>query len=369
MRACIIGGGLAGSLLAWRLAREASDWDVHLVLGPARHADATAASGGAVRAFERHPEQRILATASMVELLTSQTLREWADYREVGSVYLADTAAGLAAEIAHVAAALPGSVRLVEAAELAALGWAGLPDTAVGVFERCAGYTSPDRLRRAVLTDGAVRRRVTISEAAVGAIELTDDGSIACTVGGSSVEYDVAVVAAGPWTPALLRASGLPAAGYRTKSIQYSVYRTGDWRPPVFVDEVTGVYGRPTADDGLLLGLPTEEWDVDPDRPPLTPALHDDAVRRAEDRFPKLRIGPLVRRVGSVDCYAGEPVLALRPVGSPLGTADHRLFTFSGGAGGSVKMALAASHRVATQLAEPDQPTEFTSVGYRRGQR
>jgi glycine/D-amino acid oxidase-like deaminating enzyme len=365
MRACIVGGGLAGSLLAWRLAREAPDWDVHLVLGPARHADATAASGGAVRGYERHPEQRRLATASMVELLASPTLREWADYREAGSLYVRDIATGLDAEIADVAAALPESVRPVGATELATLGWAGVPDTAVGVAERSAGYTSPERLRHAVLADGAVRRRVTITEAVVGAIELGGNGRIACTVVGSVAEYDVAVVAAGPWTPALLRASGLPAAGYRTKSIQYSVYRVGDWRPPPFVDEVSGLYGRPTADAGLLLGLPAEEWEVDPDRPPLTPALHDDAVRRAGDRFPMLRIGPLVRRVGSVDCYAGEPVLALRPVGD----ADHRLFTFSGGAGGSVKTALAASHRAAAQLVESGQPAEFTSVGQRGGQR
>ncbi|MFL6136544.1 MAG: NAD(P)/FAD-dependent oxidoreductase [Frankiaceae bacterium] len=365
MRACIVGGGLAGSLLAWRLAREASGWDVHLVVGPATHADATAASGGAVRGYERHPEQRRLATASMAELLASPTLREWAGYQEAGSLYLRDTAAGLDAEIADVDAALPGSVRLIGAAELATLGWAGVPDAAVGVAERSAGYTSPERLRRAVLADGAVQRRVTVTEASVGAIEPARDGTIACTVGGSPATYDVVVVAAGPWTPALLRGSGLPAAGYRTKSIQYSVYRTGDWRPPPFVDEVSGLYGRPAADAGLLLGLPSEQWEVDPDRPPVAPELHDEAVRRAGDRFPMLRIGPLVRRVGAVDCYAGEPVLALRPVGG----ADHRLLTFSGGAGGSVKTALAASHRAATQLVESGQPAELTSVGLGEGQR
>src|SRR5207249_2398925 len=82
----------------------------------------------------------------------------------------------------------------------------------------------------------------------------TDAGTVAWTVSGERREYDVVVLAAGAWTPALLRSAGLPADGYRVKSIQYAVYRADGWRPPPFVDEVTGLYGRPTADGGLLLG-------------------------------------------------------------------------------------------------------------------
>jgi glycine/D-amino acid oxidase-like deaminating enzyme len=365
VRACIVGGGLAGSLLAWRLAGLVSrDWEIDLVLGHAPGADATSASGGAVRAYERHPEQRLLAIASLQELLASPTLRRWADYREAGSVYLRETAAGVEAEVAEIEAELAGSARVVSPAELNGLGWADLPDGVVGVAERSAGYTSPDRLRQAALADGTVRRRVTMTEAGVGAITPDRPGGVECTVASRVRGYDIVVVAAGAWTGALLRASGLPADGYRTKSIQYSVYRADGFRPTPFVDEVTGLYGRPTAEGGLLLGLPTDHWEVDPDRAPVTPALHDSAARLAGGRFPALRIGPVIRRVGSADCYAGEPVLALRPVGD-----TDQLFTFTGGAGGSVKTVLAASHRAATQLAEFRQPAVLTSLGHRKGQR
>jgi glycine/D-amino acid oxidase-like deaminating enzyme len=160
------------------------------------------------------------------------------------------------------------------------------------------------------------------------------------------------VVAAGQWTGKLLGASGHPAQRYRTKSIQYSIYRTGDWQPPIFVDETTGLYGRPTADGGLLLGLPVDLWDVDPDRPVVTRDMHDEAARLARHRFPGLALGPATSRVGSADCYADRPILSLRPVID----AGHRLFTFTGGAGGSVKTVLAASHRAANQLVEPANP-------------
>jgi glycine/D-amino acid oxidase-like deaminating enzyme len=360
VRAGIVGGGLAGSLLAWRLAHATTDWDIDLIPGERCGADATTASGGAVRAYERDPEQRRLAIASMVELLGSRTLRQWADYRQVGSVYLRPGSDGFAAEVAELERALPGSVQLGSAAQLRTLGWAGVPPDAVAVLERCAGYTAPGRLREAILADGAVRRRLSVRPGAVGTVTLDDNGTITCDRRG----YDLVVLAIGAWTGPFLRANGLPADGHRTKSIQYATYPTGAWRPPHFVDEFTGLYGRPTADGGLLLGLPTDQWGVDPDHPPTTPSLHDEAARLARARFPKLRIGPATRRVGSTDCYADQPGLALRPVVP----TPHRLFTFSGGAGASVKTALAASYRAAVQLVESDQRAEATSTGRRKGQ-
>lgn len=318
------------------------------MLGESGRPDATEASGGAVRAYEPRPEQRRLATASMVELLSSQTLREWADYRHVDSVYLRERADGLAADVADIELALPGSARLVPAAELAALGWSGVPDGAMAVLERRAGYTSPGRLREAILADGAVRRRVCVQSVAVGAITLAGHQTVVLSAGGRLRDYDVVVVATGAWTARLLESTGLPADGYRTKSIQYAIHPTGDWRPPQFVDEITGLYGRPAVDGGLLLGLPTQQWDVDPHQPPATPALHEAAAGLAAARFPKLRLGPATHQVASADCYADDPTLSLRFVVD----TGHQLFTFTGGSGGAAKTALAASHRAAVQVVE-----------------
>jgi len=367
VRACVVGGGLAGSLLAWRLGQATTGWRLDLVPGERTRADATSASGGAVRAFETDPEQRRLACDSLVELLGSRTLREWSRYQRVDSVYLRAASDGLDAAVAELNEVLPGSAQLASVAELERTGWAGLPAGATAVVEREAGYTAPGPWRDAVLGDPAFQRRVRVLAGSVTAIEPAG-ASLSCVVAGHRHDYDLVVVAAGQWTGQLLGAIrppvNQPAARYRTKSIQYSIYRTGDWQPPILVDETSGLYGRPTADGGLLLGLPVDLWDVDPDQPVVTPVVHEEAARLARLRFPRLDLGPVTRQVGSADCYADRPILSLRPVIN----GDHRLFTFTGGAGGSVKTVLAASHRAATQLVEHSQSTELTSVGRGKGQ-
>jgi glycine/D-amino acid oxidase-like deaminating enzyme len=387
VRVLVIGGGLAGSLLAWRLAQQ-PDTAIEVRTGRTE-ADATAASGGAVRAYDTLPEQRELAIASLVELLGSQVLRAWASYRETGFAYLRRSAAApgpdaaLAAELAEIERALPGSAELTSPAEAFGAsgasgasgaqdlgvggaeafrasggrgigvgadgpGWAG-DDTRVVVRERRAGQTSPDGLRDAVLADLAARPRAVLRDAPLDRLTAA-----------MAREYDAVVLAVGAWTPALLRASGLPAGGYRTRSIQYAVYDAGPARPPAFTDEQTGLYGLPTADGGLLLGVPTTEWDAPPGatsvtlpRPDRTTSRHeqaasrpDPAARLAAECFPRLKLGDARRRVGAVDCYCDPPVLALRRVSGPV----PRLFTFTGGSGGCAKSALAASQRAADQL-------------------
>lgn len=335
-------------MLAWRLAqRPGVRVELMTGRGGSPPADATAASGGAVRAYDAVPEQRELATASLVELLASPVLREWAQYRETGFAYLRDPLADPASEgslaqaLAGIERELPGSAELTSPAEAFGTrdggpGWTG-DDTMVVIRERRAGCTSPHRLREAVLADLAARPQA----------EVRDD-----PLEGLGTEpgcgFDAVVLAVGAWTPGLLHASGLPADGYRTRSIQYTVYDPGPVRPPAFADERTGLYGLPTADGGLLLGVPTTEWDAPPGITPVTQERHELALRLADGCFPGLKLGSVRRRVGATDCYCDPPVLALREIG-------ERAYTFTGGSGGCAKSVLAASLRAAHSLV-PDLP-------------
>jgi glycine/D-amino acid oxidase-like deaminating enzyme len=349
VRVCVVGGGLAGSLLAWRLAR-LPDVGVDVVLGQHRSRDATDASGGAVRAYEPLAAQRELAIASTTELLGSPVLRQWAGYRQAGFVYLRESDENLAAEVAEIERELPGSAKLVPAAAAfggtqRSRGYRGPAGTAV--VEERAGYISPNRLRDAILTDLAGRPRVSLHDAALEAAEASSAGAVQTVVDGSVRDYDVVVLAVGAWTPGFLRGCGLPAGPYRTKSIQYTVYATGEWCPPPFAEEASGLYGKPTADGDLLLGVPTTEWDVPPGRSSQTPAWRERGIQLAADRFPMLRLGAVRSWMSAADCYCDPPILALREVAD----STPQLLTFTGGSGGSVKTVLAASERAANQLA------------------
>lgn len=332
MRFGVVGGGLAGALLAWRLA-QATDTRVDVIAGEHTTSDATAASGGIVRAYESDAEQRGLAFASLTELFASPLLREWSGYYEVGSTYVRAGLDGMDTAVSEIEQHFPGSARIVAAEELETLGWFDLPDGATAIVERAAGAISPERLRQSVLTDLRGRSNVRLrAERAGSLVNLSRD-------------YDALVLAVGAWTPDLLRDAGLATDAYRGKSIQYTVYETDGWRPTTFVDDITGLYGKPTVDGGVLIGVPTDQWDVDPGRGVPTSKLHEAAVETASKRFRWLRLGSVRTRMNATDCYTDPPILRLRRVGT-----DRNMFTFTGGSGGAAKTALAASARAADEL-------------------
>jgi glycine/D-amino acid oxidase-like deaminating enzyme len=186
--------------------------------------------------------------------------------------------------------------------------------------------------------------------ASVGTVNVTGSGSVRCElIGAPSRDYDVVVIATGRWSSDVLRASRLEEGELRTKVIECGLWETGDWRPPPFVDGISGLYGTPLDANVMLLGLPTDRWDVDPDWPPDSSESPLQVMTSALRRFPRLRLGPIRRWVTSADSYGRAGTLALDPV---IGT-EGTVFTFAGGSGGSIKTALAASHRAAAQIAGP----------------
>ncbi|WP_433168263.1 FAD-dependent oxidoreductase [Kribbella sp. CA-247076] len=351
MRVCVIGAGIAGTLLAWRLSGRV---EVDLVTGPVG-TDATAVSGGGVRGFETHPVQRRLAIESLTELF--ETLQEPAGYTETGCTYLLPSYAGLERAVAEVEDAHPGSTEILDRDQLHYRGWHGLPEGTVGVCERRAGFIRPDQLRTAVLRQLAAAPGSRVLNGPVLGLVPHPDGSVSCRLPGESHRYDAVVVAAGPWTPGLLTGNALPAEPYRTKSIQIALYQVDGALPTMFVDETSDLYGRPTADGRLLLGVDTHRWSVPPGSSAPIPDLAARAARIAGERLPHLKLSAPDHLVSHADCYADPPVLTLWSV---LGST-HRLFTFTGGSGGSVKTALAASRAAASDLLAPGETRTTTS--------
>lgn len=339
MKIGVVGGGIAGSLLAWQLLRAQPAPRVELWCSPSTP-DATAASGGLVRAFEPDPASARLAARSLAMLLADRDLRRAARFTRAGSVYLRT---GEPREVVEqrirALAAHAGGITVAPAETVNAFLACHDPDV-VAVVETRAGFLSPTALR-----DHAVRA----VRARGGTVLPTPATGIRVDAHGAAVglrRYDAVVVAAGPWTARVLQRHGFEAATLRTKLIQYQIYEVSGRRPPPFVDETTGLYGRPSGTTGMLLGVPSGRWDVDPDAPAAVPALVADTEEAAARRLPTLRLGRLLRTVVAADAYATSGQLTLRPVAD----TDGRLLTFTGGSGGAAKTALAASTAAARQL-------------------
>lgn len=350
-RLCVVGGGIAGALLAWRLARHGGV-SVTLVHEPAE-SGATAVSGGLVRGYEPDRHNAELAVRSLVEFDRSELLRGWAELRRTGSVYVCQGAPD-PATVAGIRAGL-GGVAIVDPAELAGrFGLAGVPDGCSAVVEQHAGYLSPARLAAAARQQ-AGRLGVRLRGGRLLDWQPTGDGVRYRLADGRVGRADGLVLATGAWTPALLAGAGGPLPGLRTKLVRYTEFAATGRLPLPFVDEPTGLYGRPT-DGGLLLGLPTATWDLPPDLAAAELAgdfLDEAELRdRAADRLPGVRLAAVRRRGAALDCYSPDGRLALRQ-----GDPALPVFTFTGGSGGAAKTALAASADAASQLLAGRFPT------------
>lgn len=337
---------MAGTLLAWRLAQCREIERVDLLLDEYTRQDASLASDDVVRAYEPQPELRRLAVESLTELRGSRVLRDWCEYRETGSLYLRSDDPGLVMDLGKIEAALPRSATVLSSAELAALGWGELPYGTVGLFERFAGNVSPSLLRDAVVTDLTMRQSAVLTAVSATAVTPGPGETVNCIVGGRRRQYDAAVLAAGAWTPRMLVANGFVPDGLRTKSIRHTVYDASGWRPPPFVDDTTGLHGVPTIDGRMLLSMSRQRWSVATGREPVTSGGRDEMRQLATLRLPHLRLGAAVRSVDASDRHCDPSGLSLRPVRG----GEGRVWTFTGGSGCSVQMALAASRQAAERL-------------------
>jgi glycine/D-amino acid oxidase-like deaminating enzyme len=352
LRVAVVGGGLAGAALAWRLSGPAHRVAVDLFTGPDRP-DATSASGGLVRGFETDPARAVAAADSLAELLASPVLRDWAGYRELGSLYLLPDA-GPAATAELVERRIRGSVNVLDGRSLAArFPLRQLPDGTVAVAESRAGVIDPARLRSRLLA--ALPDRVSVHREPVVRV---GPGAALHPAGGRTRRYDAVVLATGAWTPALLARSGLNLERLRTKQIQYLVCPVELPGLPPFSDEGSGLYGRPLDDGRFLLGLPTDHWSLRPEEARPDPEL---AVRTLVVAGRLLRpaapAGPVERIVAAVDCYHDPAGFALRRVGGADG-----LFTFTGGSGGAAKAVFTTSRAAAAELTAAARP-ELAAAG------
>jgi sarcosine oxidase subunit beta len=201
--------------------------------------------------------------------------------------------------------------RAITAAELRELQpYAHVDDVGAAAYEPESGYADPAETvegfrRRATelgarILQGTEVIRVDRGESRVRAVETS--------VG--RIETDRVVVAAGAWSRRLCREMGL-ALPARPKAIDtVAVSRPAELRDPhmVYIDNVLGNYFRPEAGGLTLVGIPCQEWDIDPDTlgTGLPPGAADLGASLLTHRIPVMEHATLARGYRAFDGYSAD---------------------------------------------------------------
>lgn len=156
----------------------------------------------------------------------------------------------------------------ITAAELAELQpFARVDDLGAAAYEPDSGYANPaetvEGFRRRAVDLGARVRQWT----AVTRIDRRESRVLGVETSAGRIDADNVVLAAGAWSRRLAEEIGL-ALPARPKAIDtVAVSRPAELRDPhmVWIDNVQGNYFRPEAGGLTLVGVPCQEWDIDPD--------------------------------------------------------------------------------------------------------
>jgi glycine/D-amino acid oxidase-like deaminating enzyme len=187
--------------------------------------------------------------------------------------------------------------------------FANVEDLGAAAFEPASGYADPAATvegfrRRAQELGVEVRQWTGVTRIRRRASRVLGVDTVAGPIDAGAV-----VVAAGAWAPRLCREIGLdiPARVKGLDTVQ--VTRPAALADPhlVFIDNVQGSYFRPEGRIRTIVGVPCQEWDLDPDGPAvLAPGAAAVGAQILTHRIPALEGATLARGYRAFDCYSRD---------------------------------------------------------------
>jgi glycine/D-amino acid oxidase-like deaminating enzyme len=188
--------------------------------------------------------------------------------------------------------------------------FANVDDIGAAAYEPDSGYANPAE------TVEGFRRRATelgarvLQWTAVTRVIREESRVIGVETSAGRIDAGSVIVAAGAWSRRLCTEFGLDLPA-RPKAID-TVAVT---RPPeldkghmVFIDNVQGNYFRPEGGGLTLVGVPCQEWDIDPDTlgTGLSPQAADMGAQLLMHRIPAMERATLARGYRAFDGYSAD---------------------------------------------------------------
>lgn len=362
--AVVVGGGIVGAATAFHLSRHG----LQVLVVDKAPGGATAVSSGFVRVHHGNDAVTDLARDGWSEFV------HWNDvvgapttFRPVGGLHAVgpDGLAEAATQVRRLRDDLGVPCELYRTSDLRALypGMCWL-DASAAVWEPAAGYAVPGRCAAQYL-NGVVRRGGWVSTATATGI-LTRGGRLtAIETSDGAIATAVAVMAVGAWAsgPPLGLARAVAPVRVRRIVWQRLFMPERNERLPVFVrDGPCELCFRADGPDHVIVSVGCDEWDLDPDRPPL--AVRDSLLRAGRERLGDL--------FGTTFGQAGYEVIlgfdGYTPDAIPIvdGWPDVKgLYVATGFSGGGFKLAPAVGQALASWITSGRRPAVIDAFGLR----
>ena len=308
----VVGGGVNGISIACALASRGVKRVVLLEQG-ALASGASGRSSALVRMHYTNETDARLAWASFpvfrdwVELMGGPPVFTHTGFVNVVSPPYADN---LRRNVEMLRGIGVNTVALTPAELKALQPFANVDDVGAAAYEPDSGYANPaetvEGFRRRAVERGAQVRQWT----AVTAIRRRESRVIGVDTAAGAIDAGAVVVAAGAWSVRLCREMGLRLPA-RPKAIDTVVVT----RPPalrdphmIFIDNVQGSYFRPESGILTLVGVPCQEWDIDPDTlgTGLPPQSATQGAQILTQRIPAMEQATLSRGYRAFDGYSED---------------------------------------------------------------
>jgi sarcosine oxidase subunit beta len=188
--------------------------------------------------------------------------------------------------------------------------FAHVDDIGAAAYEPDSGYADPaetvEGFRRRAQELGARIMQWTH----VSRIERLESRVVGVETSAGRIQAGAVVLAAGAWSGGLGRDIGLELHA-RAKAIDtVAVTRPHELRDPhmIFIDNVLGNYFRPESGGLTLVGVPCQEWDIDPDTlgTGLPPSAATLGAQLISHRIPAMERATLARGYRAFDAYSPD---------------------------------------------------------------
>ncbi|MDX8360983.1 FAD-binding oxidoreductase [Cytobacillus sp. IB215316] len=351
----IIGGGVIGASILYYLSKNGYN-NAALIEKSHFACGSTAKSGGFIRVYHSNP----LLTEMSMESFSSfknfeQEIGRSCGYIKTGLLHLIpdNQVTYMLDEVKKLQQQYEYSIEALTINEAKKL-FPSLSFDGVGAvaYEPEGGFADPVLTTKAWIDAARSLGAIAMEGTEVTDIVLDNEKVVGVNTTAGFIQAKAVILATGAWSSTFIQQLQLNYR-IRSKSIQIQFVKRPEeaLMPPAFIDNTTELFSRPDTHDLVLVGYPTNQWDINPDD--VSAMDYDETLKVnqiAKKRFQWFDNSTFSGGRLSFDGYTNNEVGILEEVSGLKG-----LIISAGWSGGGYKLSPAVGQRTVKLIKEMEQ--------------